>query len=206
MAYFFYCRDNRGSAGLRRHLVEAHWSFMDGYAGRMIARGPTLAEDGDTATGSLHIVDLSSAEEARVFAFEEPNYRAGVYADVMVRRWENVLARKMWSFGGTSAESSRFLVIAHGKADAGAAADVLGEAHRAFLRELDRRGQVILGGPLRSEDGAKWSGSALMIEAPSAAAVPALLAADPYGQAGLYEDIEIHRWRFGGRPDGVFVQ
>ena len=55
----------------------------------MIARGPTLASDGDTATGSVHIVDLPDPAAARAFAFDEPNYQAGVYRDVLLRRWRN---------------------------------------------------------------------------------------------------------------------
>src|SRR4051794_14404820 len=35
-----------------------HGSSMDQYAKEMMARGPTLADDGDTPTGSVHIVDL----------------------------------------------------------------------------------------------------------------------------------------------------
>jgi hypothetical protein len=33
---------------------------MDRYATEMIARGPTLASDGDTPTGSVHIVNLQA--------------------------------------------------------------------------------------------------------------------------------------------------
>jgi len=47
----------------------------------MIARGPTLASDGGTPTGSVHIVDLPHSAAARAFAFDEPGYQAGVYRD-----------------------------------------------------------------------------------------------------------------------------
>src|SRR5262245_57935301 len=113
LQYFFYCRDNPGTGALRRQIGEAHWSFMDGYAAGMIARGPTLAEDGVTPTGSMHIVDLPDAEAARVFAYEEPNYKAGVFGDVMVRRWQNTIGRKMWAFKGKPDSNHRFLVIGH---------------------------------------------------------------------------------------------
>jgi hypothetical protein len=41
-------------------------------------------------------------------AFDEPNYQAGAYRDVMLRRWRNTLGRTMyadievhnWQFGG----------------------------------------------------------------------------------------------------------
>src|SRR6266511_2260761 len=79
--YFFYCRGRPGTEALLEELAEAHWSFMDGYAEAMIARGPTLTPDRTTWTGSMHMVDLPDAQAARVFAFEEPYYRAGVYGE-----------------------------------------------------------------------------------------------------------------------------
>jgi len=39
----------------------------------------------------------------------------------------------------------------------------------------------------------------MMIELPDRAAVEAMLVDDPYVRAGLYDSIEIHNWRFGGR-------
>jgi uncharacterized protein len=71
---------------------------MDRYEAEMIARGPTLARDGDPPTGSVHIVDLPDPATARAVAFDEPGYQAGVYRDVMLRRWRNMLARAMWDF------------------------------------------------------------------------------------------------------------
>jgi uncharacterized protein YciI len=91
--FFCYHRDRPGSVTLREELLEEHWSYMDRYETRMIARGPTI--DGDTPTGSVHIVDLPDPDAARAFAFDEPNYQAGVYRDVLLRRWRNVLA---WGF------------------------------------------------------------------------------------------------------------
>ena len=85
---------------LRNELLEEHLSYMDGFATQMIARGPTLSADGETATGSVHILDLPDPVAARAFAFEEPGYQAGVYRDVLLRRWRNGLGRTMWDFPG----------------------------------------------------------------------------------------------------------
>lgn len=95
MEFFCYHRDRCGSEQLRDELVEAHWAYMDGFAEQLIARGPTLTEDGERATGSVHIVDLRDAAEARAFALDEPNYQAGIYRDVLLRRWHNRLGRTM---------------------------------------------------------------------------------------------------------------
>ena len=87
---------------------------MDRYAKEMIARGPTLADDGETPTGSVHIVDLPDAVAARAFAFDEPNYQAGVYRDVLLRRWRNLLGRTMWDFPGGRTGGNRYLVLGLG--------------------------------------------------------------------------------------------
>ena len=100
MEFISYHRDRPGAEILRDELAERHWSYMDRYQAQMIARGPTLTDDGETATGSLHIVALPHPAAARAFAFDEPNYQAGVYRDVLLRRWRNLLGRTMWDFPG----------------------------------------------------------------------------------------------------------
>jgi len=69
--FFCYHRDRPGSVRLREELLEEHLSYMDRYQAEMIARGPTLAGDGATPTGSVHIVDLPGPAAARAFAFDE---------------------------------------------------------------------------------------------------------------------------------------
>jgi uncharacterized protein YciI len=69
---------------------------------------------------------------------------------------------------------------------------------RRFLE--DHRDQVIVSGLLLSEGDGVWVGGMMLVEAPDRAAVESLAASDPYARAGLYESVEIHHWRFGGRP------
>lgn len=193
MEYFIYCRDRADSGELRDRLIEEHWSFMDGYADGMIARGPTLTEDGDTATGSMHIVRLPDAEAARVFAFEEPNYRAGVYREVLVHRWSNELGGTMWDYDGDPVTNRRFLVLQHANSEA--TREPLREQHSRYLQS--HRRELIAAGPLLSEDGTGWLGTVLLTEQPTRAAVDTLLADDPF--SGRYADREVHFWEFGGR-------
>ncbi len=180
MEFFVYCRDRPGAEELHRELSERHWSFMDGYADGMIARGPTYTDDEETITGSLHIVDLPGVAAARVFAFEEPNYRAGVYGEVLIRRWRNTLGRTMWDFAGN--DLPRFLIIGHGRAGA--------DGHEPEVEA----GSLIACGPLLSDDGSAWLGTAVLVEMPDRAAAEAVLAGGPY------ERVEVHTWFFGGRP------
>ena len=180
--FFCYHRDRAGSADLRDEMVEKHWSYMDGFAAEMIARGPTLADDGDTATGSVHIVDLPDPAAARAFAFDEPNYQAGVYRDVMLRRWRNLLGRTMWDFPGGRTGGNRYLVIGLG---AGPGSDP------GLPPDQD---ELVGYGPLLSDDGATWLGTAMLVRARDADAAGALLPRDRYA------DVEVHNWQFGGRP------
>ena len=55
---------------------------------------------------------------ARAFAFDEPNYQAGVYRDVLLRRWRNTLGRTMWDFPGGRAGGNRYLVLGLGTGQA----------------------------------------------------------------------------------------
>ena len=200
MEYFVYCRDRPGSRALRSDLAEAHWSFMDQYAEAMIARGPTLTVDEMTATGSMHIVNLPDSDAARVFVFDEPNYKAGVYSEVLVRRWSNMLGRTMWDFTGSIADYRRFLVIGHGKPGV---TDARNDLHAENARYVDAGGyrdRLIACGPLLSDDGSEWMGTATMVELPDRVAAEAMLMHSPNARAGLYDSVEVHTWRFGGRP------
>jgi uncharacterized protein len=111
--FFVYSRDAGGAGSLRadEELLEEHWSYMDGFAGSMIARGPTLTADRETATGSLHVLALPSVDAAHEFVDREPNNRAGVYAEHSVWRFDNLLGRTMWESSG-AVDEARFLIIA----------------------------------------------------------------------------------------------
>ncbi|WP_327721540.1 YciI family protein [Streptomyces sp. NBC_00490] len=181
MEFFCYHRDRPGSLALREELLEAHWSYMDRYAKELIARGPTFADDGETPTGSVHIVDLPDPAAARAFAFDEPNYQAGAYRDVLLRRWRNVLGRTMWEFPGDRTDGNRYLVIG------------LGEGPAADLDLPPDRDQLVAYGPLLSDDGDIWLGTAVLLTAPDPDTARAVLTAERYA------DIEVHDWEFGGR-------
>lgn len=155
---------------------------MDQYAKEMIVRGPTFADDGDTLTGSVHLLDLPGPAAARAFAFDEPNYQAGAYRDVMLRRWRNTLGRTMWDFAGGRTGGNRFLVIGLG---AGRAAD---------LAVPPGGDELIAYGPLLSDDGTVWLGTAALVRAPDPDAARAVLTPDRYAA------VEVHNWQFGGRP------
>jgi hypothetical protein len=169
MEYFVYGRDTVDGFEIKVALNEAHWTFMDGYADGLIARGPTLTADGERTTGSLHIVELPDDAAARSFAYDEPYYRAGAFETVEIHRFRNHFpGRTMWDFAGTA--QSRYLVLTK-------------DASRPLTSE-----HLIMYGDLL--DGDTHIGRAALLEAPSEQAAAALVQADT---------AEVHPWEFGGR-------
>jgi len=181
MEFFCYHRDRPGSLALREQLAEEHWSYMDRYEKELIARGPTFAADGDTPTGSVHIVDLPHPAAARAFAFDEPNHQAGAYRDILLRRWRNMLGRTMWEFPGGRTGGNRYLVLG------------LGPAEGTGPSLPSDQDDLIAYGPLLSDDGATWLGTAALVRATDPDAARAVLSPDRYAA------VEVHDWESGGR-------
>jgi uncharacterized protein len=196
MDFFVYSRDAAGTT-LRRdkELLEEHWSYMDAFAESMIARGPTLAADRETATGSLHVLGLPSVDAAREFVAREPNNRAGVYADHFIWRFENLLGRTMWEFSG-AADEPRFLVIARLDRDHSAGPGSRPVPEESLPPELRER--LIVYGALSTLDDGEPAGVALAVQAPDRDAVVALLEDERTG-VDVFQDVDIHDWEFGGR-------
>lgn len=101
----------------------------------------------------MHIVDLAHPAAARAFAFDEPNYQAGVYRDVLLRRWHNMLGRTMWDFPGGRTGGNRYLALG------------LGTGQAADLAVPPDRGELIAYGSLLSDNGASWLGTAALVRA-----------------------------------------
>jgi uncharacterized protein YciI len=182
MEFFCYHRDRAGSAMLRDDLLEDHWSYMDRYATGMIARGPTLTSEGDTATGSVHILKLLDPAAARAFAFEEPNYQAGVYRDVLLRRWRNMLGSTMWETLGDRTKVKQYLLVG------------LGPEPATELTAPSVPDDLIAYGPLLSDDGTRWLGTAALLRATDPATARAFMTDHRYAH------LEVHSWQPGGRP------
>jgi uncharacterized protein len=134
-------------------LNETHWSYMDRFAGSMIARGPTLGPDRETWTGSVHVLGLPDPEAARRFVADEPYNRAGLYADHSIWVFETHLG-----LTPPRTDEPRFLVFA----PVGA-----GEPPR------DR---LLLYGTLRDVPDGPPVGVALALQAPARAVVESLVA------------------------------
>ncbi|MGH3448822.1 MAG: YciI family protein, partial [Nocardioidaceae bacterium] len=97
------------------------------------------------------------------------------------------LGRTMWEFPCGSSGGNRYLVLGLGS---GQPADTDGPTSTDAL---------IAHGPLLSDDGSMWVGTAALVSAPDSDTARAVLAPE----AERYADIEVHDWRFGGRPSST---
>jgi hypothetical protein len=88
----------------------------------------------------------------------------------------------MWDFPGGRDAGNRYLVLG------------LGTGSAADLDPPSCRDELIAYGPLLSDDGSTWLGTAVLARAADGNAARAILSPDRYA------DIEVHNWQFGGRP------
>lgn len=67
------------------------------------------------------------------------------------------------------------------------------EAHLAHARgNVDK---MLVGGPLLADDGQTMIGSLLIMDLPDRTAAEALMAADPYVKAGLFDSVTIRPYK-----------
>ncbi|WP_375481078.1 YciI family protein [uncultured Jatrophihabitans sp.] len=178
MKFFCFQRDRPGAFALRMKCLEDHWSYLERWSEQLVVRGPTF--EGDVPSGSVYIVDVATPAEARAFVFEEPAYQAGVYRDVLLRRWQDALHRTTDGPRGDSTAGKHFLVVG------------LGAGVHESEKTQDTKNLVAFG-TLLSDDASKWLGTAALLQAPDADAASAILTTDRYSH------IEVCDWQFGGR-------
>lgn len=106
-----------------------------------------------------------------------------MFRDLLLRRWRNLLGRTMWQYPGGAEGGRRFLVLGLGVIDAAT----------NTLQTPDDVEDLIAYGPLLSDDGQTWLGTAALVRATDAAAALAVL------EPGRYEGVEALAWTFGGR-------
>lgn len=61
--------------------------------------------------------------------------------------------------------------------------------HREYVHALYERGEIRLSGPLAGD-----AGAVIVYEAPSLDAARALIAADPYVEAGVVDEVSLREW------------
>ena len=192
--YFVHSRDAPGVDERMAALTPAHWDYMDRFADRLVARGPTLSADGEEHTGSVHIVAVRDAGAARRFAEEEPYQRDGLFVETAIGRFVDLLGRSMWD--RPRAPDSRQSTFVLARWPTIPVDDSLVRAARDAI--VGRPDAWVFLGLLVTDDGTGSIGLAAAVDADATAAeqmLRDLLAALRQEQAAT----EVHRWERGGR-------
>jgi uncharacterized protein len=174
-------------------LAEQHWTYMDRHAEHLVARGPTLSPDGTTHTGSVHVIEAPSINDARRFAFLEPYWLAGVYASVTVTRFQNAVDGSMQDRSPTAAHRASALVLTSWSAHPGTESAVEGSRTLAGIAMLEA---LVFGGLLVTEDATHMVGLVAALDVDVAAA-EAMMAT--FARPATATTTVSTRWRRGGR-------
>lgn len=94
MLFAFMLHDAAGVAALRVEVRPAHKAYLAAVADRIGFAGPLLAEDGETPSGSLLVIDFADRAAAMAWLDAEPFTRAGVYGTRTVLAYRNLWPQK----------------------------------------------------------------------------------------------------------------
>lgn len=91
MLFVIHMIDRPDAAELRAAVTEEHRRFVGGHLDSMYVGGPLLADDGETAIGSMIVKDFPDRAAAAEFIAAEPYNRAGLFESVTVRAFRPVV-------------------------------------------------------------------------------------------------------------------
>lgn len=101
MLYMIYGIDRAGGDEVRQAARAEHFQYLDENEHIMVLGGATLADQDDTRTGSVLIVNVPDRAAADRFAENEPFRKAGLFESVTVTR----MRRGQW-FPGNAPSSA----------------------------------------------------------------------------------------------------
>lgn len=93
MHYVLFCEDKPDSQSLRLATRDAHLNYAATHAGMITLAGPMLSDDGEQMVGSLFIVEADDVEAVRALHEEDPYTQAGLWANVVIRPFRQVLPK-----------------------------------------------------------------------------------------------------------------
>ena len=86
MLYAVTCVDKPESTDLRKELRPPHMEYLATQSDIIVLAGATQTDDGETATGSLLVVNVDGRPAAEAFAKGDPFNKGGLFASVTITR------------------------------------------------------------------------------------------------------------------------
>ncbi len=91
MLYVLFCEDKPDSEALRLSNRENHLEWVGGKTDQIRLAGPMLSDDGEHMLGSMFILEAESLEAVRVFNEQDPYTLAGLWGNVVVHAFRQVI-------------------------------------------------------------------------------------------------------------------
>lgn len=91
MDFAVICKDKPGALDIRIATREAHLAYIE-KTGCVRMAGPFLDADG-TMCGSLIVLDVEDLSAAQAWAAGDPYAAAGLFEDVSVQQWKQVVGK-----------------------------------------------------------------------------------------------------------------
>jgi hypothetical protein len=91
MFFVVLTTDKPGAAQVRADNRPAHLDYLKSFGEQIVAAGATLADDGESMTGSFLLIDVADRAAAEDFARNDPFAKAGLFAATEIRRWRKVI-------------------------------------------------------------------------------------------------------------------
>lgn len=89
MLYVLICQDKPDSEELRKSVRGQHLEYIASFDVRFA--GPMLADDETTMVGSIIVLQAPDRSAAQAFANSDPYGLAGLFADVTIRPFKQVI-------------------------------------------------------------------------------------------------------------------
>lgn len=194
MLYSVKMFDKPDGEALRDATREAHLAYLKTFDSQTQFGGPMLADDGETALGSHRLMDFADVAEAEAHVRDEPYVVAGLQSGMEIIPWSASVPHT-WRDCPRTQGHIQFLIIAYDKPDSHSLRDALRDEHQAFQGRVSDL--YITRGPLLDDAREAQIGSLMIIDVPDVAAGHAFWAGEPFNTGGLFERVEMYRWRFG---------
>ena len=90
MYFVINCTDKSGHQTVRMDNRPAHVEYLQAHANKIVAAGPTLAEDGEGMIGSVLILQFDDLSQAKAWVADDPYNKAGLFGNVTITPWKKV--------------------------------------------------------------------------------------------------------------------
>ena len=94
MLWSVYCLDKPNSSALRQATRPTHLAYLEGFADRIVYGGALVDKDGQTAIGSLLVVNLPDRAAAQKFSDDDPYAKAGLFQSVAIHPTRKVFVNQ----------------------------------------------------------------------------------------------------------------